>query len=186
MLMKQTHILMPIYKLNSSNQTLRHLSYVPGAIPFCIKASLDFPRLLHCAFCISRDVWEAPLKWPDLTLFSLHSAGYAPEGWRPQALQILTPYSPSLASDASVTWRPSPAQTTLSFCAAQAGKSTHQCSAGLFRAAMQPGYQLPPETFRTEGSTEPVLNGPKVQPWHCTAKATGSSAAHTSSSRHSL
>lgn len=42
------------------------------------------------------------------------------------------------------------------------------------------------DTFKTEGSTESVLNGPKMQPWHCTAKATGSSAAHTSSSRQSL
>lgn len=54
---------------------------LPGAIPLCIKASLDFPRLLHCVFYISRgwDVWEAQLQGPDLALFSLHTAGYAPE-----------------------------------------------------------------------------------------------------------
>lgn len=95
------YTLMPIYKLRNGNRTQGTCRTLTGTVSLFIKDSLDFTRLLHFVLeSLSRgwDVWKAHLRWLALTSFSSYGAGYTPEGWRPHMLQILNPYSPSLAS----------------------------------------------------------------------------------------
>lgn len=119
------HILMPIYKLSNSNQTQGQFSWRWQELFHSVKDSLNFTHLLHFVLeSISRgwNVWKAHLQWPALTLFSIHSARYNTR--RMKNTHTSVPYSSRSLTCKFYTFasqRRFSAQTTLSFCAAQAG-----------------------------------------------------------------